>query len=118
MGAAYGVSHVMYDIGALKRAEQALRVSEEHLRLALTGAGAGTWQCNLVTGERTWSPETYALHGLDPTTVLPHPDWLASVHPEDREEASRAILDAIEKRTSEYRSEYRVVLSSGENFAG
>ena len=114
-GTVSGVCHVMRDIGARGRAEEALRVSEEHLRLALSGARAGTWQWNIVTGETIWSPETYALHGLDPATPVP-PDgaWLACVHPEGREGASRAVRDAIEKRTREYRSEYRVALSSGE----
>ncbi len=54
------------DITERKNAQRVLKDREEQLRLALKGANAAAWQWNIETGEATWSPETYVLHGLDP----------------------------------------------------
>ena len=46
------------------KADAELRDQHERLKLALTVSGMGTWEMNLVTGQRTWSDETVALHGI------------------------------------------------------
>jgi PAS domain S-box-containing protein len=46
-----------------------------------TGVGVMTW--NMITDERTWSPEIYRLHGIDPSVLPSHEAWQATVHPED-----------------------------------
>jgi PAS domain S-box-containing protein len=110
-----GVSTILRDIGDRKRAEQALRESEERLRFALSGAHAAAWQWNILTNEQIWSPESYVLHGRD--FELGQPDyggWLACLHPDDRAPTERAVREAVEKRTPEYRTEYRVVFPTGE----
>ena len=47
---------------------QRLREQHERLKLALSANDMGTWEMNLVTGQRTWSDETCALHGIKPPT--------------------------------------------------
>ena len=103
------------DITERRRAEESLRRSEEQLRLALQGARAAAWQLNIVTCEASCSPEAYALHGLDPESVMPsYTEWLASVHPDDRAGVVAVVKDVLEKQTSEMSLEYRVTLPSGE----
>jgi PAS domain S-box-containing protein len=103
------------DISKIKKAELALRESEERLRFALRSAQAAAWQWNIQTNEQIWSPESYELHGRDPKLGQPcYEDWLNCLHPDDRAPTGRASLDAVEKRTPEDRTEYRVVLPSGE----
>jgi PAS domain S-box-containing protein len=46
-----------------------------------TSVGVLRW--NMITGERTWSPEFYRLHGLDPSGPASHDAWRATVHPDD-----------------------------------
>lgn len=110
-----GVSTILRDIGDHKRAEQALRESEERLRFALSGARAAAWQWNVLTNEQIWSADSYLLHGRDPRLGPPsHQDWLACLHPADREPIERSVRDALERRALEHRTEYRVVFPTGE----
>ena len=114
-GEVVGISTILRDIGDRKRAEGALRESEERLRFALSGARAAAWQWDILTDEQIWSTESYALHGRDPKLGPPrHKDWLACLHPDDRAPTERAVHDALNKRTPEYRTEYRVVSPTGE----
>ena len=40
-------------------------------------------------------------------------DWAECLHPEDRARAEKAVIDTLEKRSPEYRNEYRIVVPSG-----
>ncbi len=97
------------------RAEQALRESEELLRFSMKGAEAGPWQWDVLAKGLIWSPEWYALHGLDPRLgKAGYEDWIRCVHPDDRENVEKAVLNALMRGAPEYRADYRVVLPSGE----
>ena len=110
-----GVSTILRDIGDRKRAEQALRESEERLRFALSGARAAAWQWNILTNEQIWSSDSYLLHGRDPLLgPASYQDWLACLHPDDRAPIEFAARDAFERRALEHRTEYRVVFPTGE----
>ncbi len=54
---------------AQRRAEelaQGLRVTEERLTLAQQASQVGSFDWNLDTGVNSWSPELYAMYGLQP----------------------------------------------------
>src|SRR5215472_1987941 len=74
------------DITEKKKAEEALRESEERLRLAQWAARIGTFDLNIQTGVDIWTPETEALYGLPPGgfggTLAAFEDL---IHPDDRE---------------------------------
>jgi PAS domain S-box-containing protein len=113
-GATLGACTILHDISERKHAEMALRESEALLRIALHAARAMAFQWNVVTGEASWSPEAATLLGVDPTAPPTYAIWLESVHPEDREIVDGAMRAAVEKQTSQYQTEYRLVLPSGE----
>lgn len=89
------------DVTEHRRAERAVRLNEERLRLAQRAAGAGVWEWDLLSGAMNWSPEMYLLIGVTPIASAPAPDdlraaWLAHVHPDDRpriEQSLRAAAD-------------------------
>jgi DNA-binding response OmpR family regulator len=51
-----------------RRAEDALRESEDRTRFALTAARVGVWEADLRTGAARWSEMLEALHGKAPGT--------------------------------------------------
>ncbi len=91
---AYGIT-VLRLRAAHAQAEQALRESEERLRLAYDGAHAGAWEWDLRTNENVWSEELWKVYGLEPHSVKPsYEAWRQLIHPEDRQRAERAAQEA------------------------
>ena len=54
------------DITDKRTAEEAVRASEERLRLAQQAARIGTFERNVRTGVVTWTPELESMYGLPP----------------------------------------------------
>jgi len=97
-----------------EEAERALREREAQLRLALQGARAGSWTCDLETGCMEWSEECFGLYGRDPSRFQPNLEsWLACIHEDDRSAVERATRRALQLGCSHH-IEFRVVHAGGE----
>jgi PAS domain S-box-containing protein len=57
---------IVKDVTAQRMAEDALRESEERLRLAQEAAQIGTFERNFLTGENRWTPQMEKIYGLFP----------------------------------------------------
>jgi PAS domain S-box-containing protein len=103
-----------------KKAEDALRASDERLRdserrfhLAQSAAHAGTWEWNLLTNKNYWSDELWGLYGLEPGSCEPsYESWAKTIHPADRPNVERVVTEAASKGTR-LSVEWRVVGRSG-----
>ena len=96
-------------LGRIEDQDRALRESKERLDLSLQSAGVGTWTWDLGTNALSWDDFLHPLFGLPPKTFLGrYEDFLALVHPDDRERIVREGTNAVEN-DAPYDTEYRVV---------
>ena len=72
------------DITDLKRTTEALRESEERLRLALDASGAGSWMRDARTGRVDWDDRFRKIYGFTAEEPASFEVWLSRVHEEDR----------------------------------
>jgi PAS domain S-box-containing protein len=93
----------------LQKSNLDLSSATERLRLSLRASKAGAWDWNIPGNSFEWSPEFYALFDIDPVTTPTMQAWLAAVHPDDRDEAQRAIRDSFAAK-SDFVNEYRIIL--------
>jgi diguanylate cyclase (GGDEF)-like protein len=77
-----GMVRTFTDITVRKAAENAIRVSEERLRLALQASRMAAWELDLETQWVDRSENSLSLLGI---STGPAADFIARVHPQDRE---------------------------------
>lgn len=96
-----------------RAAAEALRESEERLRLAQEAGGVGTWDWDAVRGVATCSEAYCRLYGLDPKGPGHQgvQEWLTQVHPDDRERVQWLRGTALTAGRLE--NEYRIVRPDG-----
>ena len=95
-------------------AEEALRVSEERLALALDSGSDGLWDWNVVTGEVKLSDHWFSMLGYATGEIESHiSTWQALAHPDDAEQARLLLNEHLAGRTPTYECEYRLKTRSG-----
>lgn len=102
-----GVVLAFIEITERRQAQRALRRSEEFHRLAVEAGQIGTWDLDLEAGECYLSDHMSDLLGYDPDQfsapkghwqqVVPQDEWMASVHPDDREDMRQALRSSREQ---------------------
>ena len=98
-GKPVGIQGIARDISERRRAQQALRESEERLRLALDAGRIGVWDWDIPGNHLAWSDRICEIHGLKPDEYgCRLEDFLRMVHPDDRERVSQAIQQALERK--------------------
>jgi PAS domain S-box-containing protein len=94
------------------RAEQALRESENRLRLAQQVARVGAFEWNIQTGKTIWTPELEVMYGLKPGEFDgTQQSWELLVYEEDRPRAAKRVQQAMQ--TGNFADEWRVVWPDG-----
>ena len=98
------------DFTERKRAEEALRLSEERFRAAHAMANVSAFDCNIETGDVTWFTELPALRELAPDEKFE--TWMKLVHPDDKPKLEAAIDRLFKEGSVEIES--RVVRPDGQ----
>jgi len=101
------------DITERKRAETALRESEQRLNRAQEIAHLGSWELDLVNNRLTWSDEVYRIFGLQPQEFgATYEAFLEAAHPGDRDTVDAAYSASLREGIDTYEIEHRVVRKS------
>ncbi len=102
------------EITERRKAEEALRESEERWKFALEGAGDGVWDWNAQTGKVYFSRQWKAMLGFDEHEIGDTLDeWDKRVHPDDRDRVHAEINRHFAGKTPVYVSEHRIRCKDG-----
>jgi diguanylate cyclase (GGDEF)-like protein/PAS domain S-box-containing protein len=97
-----------------KRAEQALRESEERYALAARGSNDGLWDWNLVGNRIYLSPRWKHMLGYEEPEISDDPaEWFSRIHEADREQVKRRIADHLGGVTPHFECEARMLHKDG-----
>ncbi len=92
-----------------KRAESALRISEERYALAVRGANDGLWDWNLANGQVYFSPRWKSMLGYQDGEIGKSPEeWLGRVYEQDRAGLEASIQAHLSRTTSAFEHEFRI----------
>lgn len=92
--------------------ENALRESEERLKIALSSSRMGVWEWEVESDAIFWSSECYEILGVDSFGGT-RADFTRMVHREDVERVATLLKTALEDKT-DYAAEFRITRPSGE----
>jgi len=102
------------DIHAQKTREIALREREDQLNLAIEAGRFGTWDFSLDGHRFSSSYRARAMFGRPPDVELTFEEFVAMLHPEDRNVLQQAYIRAMEPSgLSEFEISYRIMRPDG-----
>jgi len=100
------------DVTELVNKDQALRESEERMRVAAEAVNLGIWEWDLSKDEIWATNARRALLGLPASGKIALEDFICRLHPDERDRVRHTIEDAIHSG-GDFDSEYRLILPDG-----
>lgn len=80
------VAILFTDVTQRKLSEQALRESDQRVRLATEATGVGIWELNLATNRMRWDKQMFRIYGIEPTPdgIVDRNEWPKHLLPDDQ----------------------------------
>jgi PAS domain S-box-containing protein len=106
---------IVRDVTERRRAEQALRESEQRLELALMGADLGLWDWNIATGTAVFNERWAAMLGYALDEISPaYEEWEHRLHPDDKPQVMELLNAHLAGTTPYYEAEHRLSTKTGQ----
>jgi len=97
-----------------KQSSEALKESEERLRMAINAARMYTWDWDVQTGRMIRSGHCEEIYGSDlPVSDTSYASFFNMIHPEDRKKVEQAVDRTLEGKAP-YHVNFRIVRSNGD----
>ncbi len=108
-------SWIIRDIEERRRLEDAVRQSEERLRLALSAANQGLFDLNIVTGDAIVNENYASMLGYDLGEFHEtNANWISRLHPDDFERVTATYKAYVAGEIPEYSVDFRQRTKTGE----
>jgi hypothetical protein len=102
------------DITERKRADTALKESEERWKFALEGAGDGLWDWNVQTGKAYYSPRYKEMFGYAEADIGTTSDeWSRRIHPDDAPGVFAELQQYLDGKPGSATVEFRMLCKDG-----
>ena len=103
------------DITDRKLTEEALRISQERLYIAMKGTHAGLWDWNMKNNIVYYSIQWATMLGYEPDEIDSSFDsWRSLWHPEDKDKIENAIADYMSGKTRIFEIDHRLKCKNGD----
>jgi PAS domain-containing protein len=99
------------DITEYRRAEAALRASEQHLQMILDVAADAVYDWDVHTGLTRWNHGQQSLFGYAGDHERTHAWWRQHVHPDDLPQVVASLEETIQQGAPLWSCEYRYRLT-------
>ncbi len=94
-GSRLGWLHRVTPYTERKELLEALVDREHQLAIAQRIAQLGSWEWDVAADRVSWSDELCRIFGVEPGTTSTYEDYLARIHPDDRESSRASVEDAV-----------------------
>ncbi len=100
---------IVQDFTERVRQEEELRRKDADLGTAQALAHIGSWRLDVKRNRLEWSDETYRIFGIEAGTPVGYEQFLAAIHPDDREKVDYAWRSALQGVP--YQIEHRILVN-------
>jgi PAS domain S-box-containing protein len=108
-----GLIGVILDITERKQAQSALQENNSRLELAMQAADMAWWEMDLASGHVSFEKRKAEMLGYPAEKFEHYRDFVALIHPDDREKAMAAMRGHLDGSLPRYEVDYRIATSSG-----
>ncbi|HUR66270.1 MAG TPA: PAS domain S-box protein [Chitinophagaceae bacterium] len=109
-GKVIGASKIVRDITSQKKLYEALRESEERLRMAIKTTNLGTWEYYPLTGKLSWSDECRKIYDVPVDMKINYQFFSEHIHPDDADFVQERIEEAMHPDLGgDYDLQYRII---------
>jgi PAS domain S-box-containing protein len=99
---------IVVDITDQRKAERAVRITDERFKFVARATTDVIWDWDIVTNALVWNDSVETVFGHKQNEIYPEIEWLhAHIHPEDRERVIAGIRGVIDHGGTDWSDQYR-----------